>query len=531
MEFDLPKDRASIIKVIGVGGGGSNAVNYMYDQGINGVDFMICNTDHQALDKSLVPVKIQLGETLTQGLGAGSLPDIGRDSAIESIEELKAIFSSNTKMVFITAGMGGGTGTGAAPIIAAAAKEMGILTVGIVTIPFSFEGKKRRQQAEEGLKELRENVDTLLIINNDKLREIYGNLSLKSAFAQADNVLTTAAKGIAEVITVPGYINVDFNDINTVMSNGGNAIMGYGIAEGEGRALKAVEDALNSPLLNDNNIFGASKVLLYITSGVQEVTMDEVGEISDYIQEEAGSTANIIFGCGFDETLGDKIRAIVIATGFNSKKDFGMSLEIEKPQRKELNLNNSFQKIDNIVNVVENKEIEKTELFELKEMDTTSEVKAEVKSFEPNFENKLEEEKEVLKTEENQVDKIKSEETVTVKFDLDAPKKIEFLSDFNTNSISIDNVEKEKFNNDFSNDEQARKNKERIDRLRSLNFNKAKDSYSEMESIPAWKRKNIELDNIPHSSDNEISRFTLSEGLDNNTEVRPNNSFLHDNVD
>lgn len=316
-KFDLPKELPSIIKVIGVGGGGSNAVNHMYKQGIKGVDFIICNTDQQALDTSPVPKKIQLGASLTEGRGAGSLPDVGRNAAIENIDEIKAILDKNTKMVFITAGMGGGTGTGAAPVIAALAREAGILTVGIITIPFSFEGRRRRMQAEAGVEELKKNVDTLLIISNDKLREMYGNLKLKDCFAQADNILTTAAKSIAEIITVTGYMNVDFADVKTVMTNSGEAIMGSATASGENRAMKAVESALSSPLLNDSHIKGASNILLYINSGNDEVSMDEVSEITDYIQEEAGLTADIIWGNGTDESLGDAITVTVIATGFN----------------------------------------------------------------------------------------------------------------------------------------------------------------------------------------------------------------------
>ena len=289
MEFDLPKDQSSIIKVIGVGGGGSNAVNHMYKQGITGVDFMICNTDQQALDLSPVPNKIQLGATLTEGRGAGSNPEVGKNAAIENVDELKDILEKNTQMVFITAGMGGGTGTGAAPIIAQTAREMGILTVGIVTIPFTFEGRRRKLQADEGLAQLRENVDTLLIICNDKLREMHGNLKISEAFSKADDILTVAAKGIAEIITVAGYINVDFEDVKTVMKDGGTAIMGSAAAEGESRATKAVSQALASPLLNDNDITGANYILLNITSGDEEVSMDEIDEIvmdwDNYVNE------------------------------------------------------------------------------------------------------------------------------------------------------------------------------------------------------------------------------------------------------
>ena len=296
MKFDLPKNQSSIIKVVGVGGGGSNAVNHMFSQGIDGVDFLVCNTDQQALDISPVPHKIQLGSTLTEGRGAGSIPEVGKNAAIENIDQIREILKTNTKMVFITAGMGGGTGTGAAPIIAEAAKELGILTVGIVTLPFAFEGRKRKLQASEGIKEIKQYVDTLLVINNDKLREIYGNLSVGAAFDHADNVLTTASKGIAEIITRIGYINVDFEDVRTVMSEGGVAIMGSAAAGGENRAITAVEHALTSPLLNDNNILGAKYILLNISFGTEELLMDEISDITDYIQDEAGESADINFG-------------------------------------------------------------------------------------------------------------------------------------------------------------------------------------------------------------------------------------------
>ena len=304
MEFDLLRDQPSIIKVIGVGGGGSNAVNHMYRQGIKGVEFIICNTDAQALEMSPVPNKIQLGLSLTDGRGAGSIPEVGRNAAIESIEDIRRLLLNNAKMVFITAGMGGGTGTGAAPIIAQAAREMGILTVAIVTIPFEFEGKKRKQQADDGIEQLKKSVDSILIIRNQKLREMFGNLNLSEAFANADNILTTAAKGIAEIITVTGYINVDFEDVKTAVQNSGVAIMGSAIAEGDNRAVKAVEQALSSPLLNDNNIKGARYILMNIASGSKEVTMDEIGDITDYIQDQAGLTADIVWGNCHDEGLG-----------------------------------------------------------------------------------------------------------------------------------------------------------------------------------------------------------------------------------
>ena len=314
--FDLPKGNSSIIKVIGVGGGGNNALKHMYEKGIHGVDFIICNTDAQTLDNNPISTKVQLGAAITEGLGAGADPEVGEKSALESIDEIKAVLGHNTKMVFITAGMGGGTGTGAAPVIAKIAKEMGILTIGIVTVPFSFEGKRRLEQAENGLEKLRNNVDSLIVINNDKLRQQFGNLGFKSGFAKADEVLANAAKGMAEVITGYFDVNIDFRDARSVLQNSGTALMSTGTASGENKAEEAVKKALDSPLLNDNKITGAKNVLLLIRSGNEEATMDEIGLINDHIQREAGNTADIIFGVGTDAELGDSISVLVIATGF-----------------------------------------------------------------------------------------------------------------------------------------------------------------------------------------------------------------------
>ncbi|NPA37709.1 MAG: cell division protein FtsZ [Chlorobi bacterium] len=316
MNFEIPAERSSIIKVIGVGGGGGNAVNYMYNKGIKDVNFVVCNTDAQALSNSPVPVKIQLGETLTEGRGAGNKPETGKQAAIENLEDVVRVLEDNTKMIFVTAGMGGGTGTGAAPIIAKAAHEMGILTVGIVTIPFRFEGEKRITQALDGIAEIKKHVDALLIINNEKLRDMYGDLKLSNAFAKADDVLATAAKGIAEIITVHGYINVDFADVETVMKNSGVAIMGSASAEGENRAIDAIQAALDSPLLNNYDISGVQNILLNITSGKDEITMDEVGQITDFVQDIVGANASIIWGTGIDEKLGNKVNVTIIATGF-----------------------------------------------------------------------------------------------------------------------------------------------------------------------------------------------------------------------
>jgi cell division protein FtsZ len=318
INFDLPKNKSNVIKVIGVGGGGSNAINYMFQQGIMGVDFVVCNTDAQALEKSAVPIKIQLGASLTEGLGAGANPDVGRQSAQESYDDLHTLLSTQTKMVFITAGMGGGTGTGAAPIIARMAKDLDVLTVGIVTMPFQFEGKIRLEQAQKGMEELKNNVDSLIVINNNKLREVYGNLGFKAGFSKADEVLATAARGIAEVITHHYTQNIDLKDAKTVLTNSGSAIMGSASASGANRAQESIVKALDSPLLNDNKITGCKNVLLLIVSGEEEITIDEIGEINDFIQSEAGNNTNIIMGVGDDPELGDSISVTIIATGFNS---------------------------------------------------------------------------------------------------------------------------------------------------------------------------------------------------------------------
>jgi cell division protein FtsZ len=508
MQFDLPKEQSSIIKVIGVGGGGSNAVNHMYKQGIKGVDFIVCNTDAQALDISPVPNKIQLGPSLTEGRGAGSLPEVGKNAAIENIDEIKTYLGTTTKMVFITAGMGGGTGTGAAPIIAAVAKELGILTVGIVTIPFAFEGKKRRAQAEEGLAELKKNVDTLLVISNDKLRVIYGNLKLVEAFGHADDVLTTAAKGIADIITTTLHINTDFADIQTVMKDSGVAIMGSAAASGENRAVKAVEHALCSPLLNDSDIKGARYVLLNITCGHEEITMDEFGEITDYIQEAAGQTAEIIQGYGVDETLGDKVSVTIIATGFNNKDDIGFPT-IKKTEKVVLQLED----------VVIAQEPEKPIV-------ATPEVKAEL----PKEETPKAEEPMVFVRREELEDH-EADEIVTT-LDL-YPEPFLKSSPSNQEENSPKNEPFLKAaTSDDSFDGQLKRSKERILKLKELSLKiKSPTGVSDLEKEPAYRRRNIKLDTPPHSSENTVSRYTLSEDEDKKTEIKPNNTFLHDNVD
>jgi cell division protein FtsZ len=503
MEF-VKTSEASIIKVIGVGGGGSNAVNHMFRQGIKGVEFIVCNTDSQALEISPVPMKIQLGASLTEGRGAGSIPEVGKNAAIENLDEMKKILGENTKMVFITAGMGGGTGTGAAPIIAQAAKELGILTVGIVTIPFLFEGKKRKVQADNGVEELKKNVDTLLIISNDKVREMYGNLNLSSAFGHADDILTIAAKGIAEIITVTGYINVDFEDVKTVMTNSGRAIMGSAKAKGDDRAIRAVEQALASPLLNDSNIKGARYILMNIASGTHEVTMDEIGSITDYIQDAAGLTADIIWGNCHDENLEDNVSVTIIATGFKTKQEQGEA-EKSKP---------------NIHVLTDTKKEAVAEI--------TSSSKKEKEILEPQ----------ILKSDEPTLKPsplTNAEREITFVFDIDdkasdvieTPIAEEKPEATKKHALTTDDEKEEGMM-----DEQFKKSRERIEKLKAMNyrFNNT-NNVNDLEKEPAYKRRNVKLDNVAHSSESSVSRFTLSNEDEKKTELKQNNSFLHDSVD
>ena len=546
MRFDMPKEQSSIIKVIGVGGGGSNAVNHMYRQGIKGVDFIVCNTDHQALDISPVPTKIPLGQSLTEGRGAGSIPEIGKNAAIENLDEIKDILAKNTKMIFVTAGMGGGTGTGAAPVIAQTARDMGILTVGIITVPFTFEGRKRRTQAEDGIEQMRDAVDTLLVINNDKLREMFGNLSLVNAFEQADDVLAIAAKGIAEVISVTGQINVDFNDVNTVMKDSGVAIMGSAEAEGDDRATKCVEQALSSPLLNDNNIEGATYVLLNITYGDKAVLMDEISDITDYIQEEAGSTADVIWGHGHDETLGEKLCVTIIATGFKTTPHTGLSFKA--PKKKRMNLEDErpteiTQEIESPVGEETNITVDK----EPKPVEDVDETTTKKYFLEEEVDHSIAEKKEnsqtLTETNTDYTAPTPSPELEKndgkIRFLLEddevedevSEKEIELKVDQNVEeSISFQSQEENKLNEAKEIiDERLERIKKATQKLRSpLGLN-------EMENVPAYKRRNIELDDVNPSSESEVSKYTLWESEDDNGEKRTglsdNNSFLHDNVD
>ena len=446
LAFDLPKNQSNVIKVIGVGGGGSNAVNHMYQKGITGVDFAICNTDAQALQNSPVATKIQLGASLTEGLGAGANPDVGEQAAMESIDDIKTMLSSRAKMVFITVGMGGGTGTGAAPIIAKIAKEMDLLTVGIVTIPFSFEGKMRNEQAQKGIEKLRQHIDSLVVINNNKLREVYGNLGFKAGFSKADEVLSTAASGIAEVITHHYTQNIDLKDAKTVLSNSGTAIMGSATASGQNRAQEAITRALDSPLLNDNKINGAKNVLLLIVSGNVEITIDEIGEINDYIQSEAKSNVDIIMGVGDDAELGEAIAVTVIATGFNKEQQ----LEITSTETKKIVHDLEDTQIEeNDVQVEETVvrhtlEIENEDLVVEQESVSETINEIEVEYDEVNTE-KMDEFviKQVVAKEEVIEEEIEDEENqITLTFDLplSSKKKVETKEDVITHHLTTSNI-------------------------------------------------------------------------------------------
>ncbi|MCX6199954.1 MAG: cell division protein FtsZ [Bacteroidetes bacterium] len=533
-QFDLPKDQASIIKVFGVGGGGSNAVNHMYDQGIVGVNFVVLNTDAQALDMSLIPNKIQLGPNSTQGLGAGAQPKVGEIAAEESIDAIKDLLSKNTKMVFITAGMGGGTGTGAAPVVARIAREMGVLTVGIVTTPFWFEGKNRYNHALEGIERLRENVDTLLIINNDKIRGMYGNLKRSEAFGHANNILTTAAKAISEIITVPGEINVDFADVQTVMKNGGSAIMGCATAEGEDRAMLAVRGALNSPLLNDTEIHGAKKVLVNITTGAQQVTMDEIGAIMEFVQEAAGST-DIILGACDDPSLGDKLSVTVIATGFEVVKKPGGFIEqkvvkvYELNDKTEENSNASFPLITNqpAVNVtVEEPKVEEP-------VANTSMIEEENYSlFAPMVEDTTKQEVSVefeVSREEQQLSEVtaETEEPVAPNDPIVIVEKKEedFVVYTKTTYETTPTLATEQ--------DRTQVLEERKKVLAGLSFRFGnKQNVNELENEPAYKRKGVEVGTQnDFSSQSDASRYSLSTDAFDRPEIKKNNSYLHDNVD
>lgn len=535
MQFAMPKENSSDIKVIGVGGGGGNAVNHMYNQGIEGVDFIICNTDKQALDESPVPIKIQLGKDLTEGRGAGMIPDVGMNAAMENIEDIRELLSNNTKMVFVTAGMGGGTGTGAGPVIAQVAKDMGVLTVGIVTVPFNFEGRRRLQQAQEGLEKMRQNVDTLLIISNDRLKEFGKDMTLSTAFSHADNILSVAAKGIAEVIKKTGIINVDFNDVNTVMRNSGHAIMGSAEMEGESRAMKAVEAALSSPLLNDNDIHGARYILLNMTYGAKEVMMDEISEITDYIEEAAGVGADVIWGHGYDESLGDKLSLTIIATGFGT--DDNLIVPLEKPEpRKVVDLEQDKkmveikQPLQNPVqeNVTEEAKEDEPYLVKKSAEEITPEQVEEI----TEVENK---EKIVFNLEDSDEESSEGEGVVWEVNEMEPRTDTEGQTDLFTNDKiikhNLEDDSTEEIDASQVSSENAQKNaQDRVNRIQEHTAKlKRAEGIADFEKEPAYKRRSIELDDSK-PSESTTSRFGLSEDEDGGADLG-DNSFLHDNVD
>lgn len=486
IEFQMPKNQNSIIKVIGVGGGGGNAVNNMYEKGIKGVDFVVCNTDVQALDMSPVPNKIRLGSNQTEGLGAGANPELGRLSALESIDQIKEVLESNTKMVFVTAGMGGGTGTGAAPVIAGLAKEMGILTVAIVTTPFRFEGKKRIGQAMEGIKALQKSVDTIITINNNNLTEIFGqNVTMKQAFEEADTVLCDAAKGIAEIITLEGYINVDFADVNTIMKDGGTALMGSATYSGDDRAIRAAEDAISSPLLDNITIHGSRGIMVNISATSDSLRLDETTTIVEYIQEAAGDNADIIFGTVYDEEMGDAISVTVIATGFDTER---RTFETAEPQRSVLSTEDPAPA----------PEIRTSTNSGLSDFSITSS---------PAF--SLEFEEEVEKKQPSLFDSAFSEtEEEAVARETVVPEPV--------------NPERTK----------ARELEDRIRKLKSTDYNYHNpDSLKHMEDMPAYLRKKVALEEPATEEQKKLSRLSFEDVDNDRFTLSDNNSFLHDNVD
>jgi cell division protein FtsZ len=488
MNFDLPVERSSIIKVLGIGGGGNNAVNHMYEKGIRDVNFIVCNTDHQALEKSLVPVKVQIGEALTEGRGAGSQPEIGRKAAIENINDVMDAISGNTKMVFITTGMGGGTGTGATPVIAKACKDAGLLTIAVVTIPFKSEGKVRIKQAIDGVSELKDYVDSLLVINNEKLREIYGNQPVSTAFAKADDVLTIAVKGIAEIITVTGYINVDFADVETVMKDSGVAIMGMGLASGENRAIRAIENALASPLLNSNDITGAKSILINISTGhgEHELTMDELGEITDYIYDVASDEALIIRGLSKDDNLSKDISVTIIATGFEANSIF-QPYKPKEPRKVEL-FTNKTPIPQRIIPETGN------DVFTVKE---------------------------------------KSRRSIITNIDEESQGKIDFGLEENevaTNQRSKRTTAQERQEKSAATLRKV-KHMQNILKKEGFSNNAMKDNIDNFEDVPAYVRRNMALDTPDKAADSKVSKYTLTSDESDGPIIRENNAYLNDNVD
>jgi cell division protein FtsZ len=489
MNFDLPVERSSIIKVLGIGGGGNNAVNHMFEKGIRDVNFIVCNTDHQSLAKSPVPIKVQIGESLTEGMGAGSQPEKGKKAALENISDVMEALEGNTRMVFITTGMGGGTGTGAIPVIAKACREAGLLTIAVVTIPFKSEGKVRIRYAIDGITELKDHVDSLLVINNEKLREIYGNQGVSTAFAKADDILTTAVKGIAEIITVTGYINVDFADVETVMKNSGVAIMGMGMAAGENRAINAIENALASPLLNSNDITGAKSILINISSGVgeHELTMDELGEITDYMYEAASEDALIIRGLSQDETLGENISVTVIATGFEANSIF-QPYKAKKQKKVEL---------------LSNTGVVPPQIIPQKNDDT----------FTVHD---------------------KGGRSIITEFEEESQGEINF--NFGSSDDAGRMRDRSKENDDEGKEKPEAtlkkvKHMQNILKKEGLSNKTMKENIDTFEDVPAYIRRNMTLGPPENASESKLSKFTLTSDDEDGPVLRENNAYLNDNVD
>ncbi len=577
--FDLPSHHKSIIKVIGVGGGGSNAVNHMFNSGIKDVEFVVCNTDSQALQSSPVANKLQIGIDLTKGLGAGANPEKGRNAAIESKEDIREMLSEDTKMVFVTAGMGGGTGTGAAPVIAQVAKELDILTVGIVTAPFGFEGRKKMNQANEGIRLLKQHCDTVLVVLNDKIKEMFGNLAISEAFGKADNVLTTAAKGIAEIITVPGYVNVDFEDVKTVMKDAGAAVMGSARASGESRARRAAEMALNSPLLNNQNIMGAEKILLSIMSGEDaELQMDELAEITDYMQDFAGDDAEVIFGHGVDSSLGENISVTVIATGFASDEDMQLKMRKQQPKidsmellkaeiQQEVELEDQDEVQKKVYDLESSREINQFTLFDRPQVRKPVQEEEEEEDFtttsrtspferpqvrESGFE---EFDFEVDDLEEEQEEQPAGRPSFTFEFEKPEPRDYmeeeeeeeEEEGDFLVELSKDYQIEPEAEEEDPILDEliegpaipisrkvelmeERRQREEKIEAAKKARRQEEyinAESFKEKWDVPAYERKKVKLKEVPHSSERNISKFNLTD----ENQILGNNKFLHDNVD
>lgn len=530
-KFDIPKNHKSIIKVIGVGGGGSNAVNHMFGQGIKDVEFVVVNTDAQALKSSPVPLKLQIGANLTEGLGAGANPEKGKNAALESKEEIRELLADNTKMVFITAGMGGGTGTGAAPVLAKIAKDMDILTVGIVTAPFIFEGRKKTGAAQKGIEELRANCDTVLVILNDKLREVYGNLPIRSAFGKADNVLTTAAKSIAEIITVHQDVNVDFEDVKTVMKDAGAAVMGSATEEMEGRAIKAAEKAIASPLLNNVDIKGAQKILLSIMSGEEEeLSMDELSEITEYIQDRAGDDAEVIFGQGIDPDLKKAIRVTVIATGFQTGELAKGSFKEEREPQQEENTKKVIDLDSGKTTKVEedNASAGQTFTFTIQQPTPANNHKQEEqRSTSPaNQQPQVDTENEQAHDDgEFEFVPANPEKKVTPLYD-DEPEQPKAQQPQETHTSSPAGYANEYY--EQIKQKAMQRAHERFERLKNLRaVNQTPEEFKEKLDTPAYLRKNVKLQDVQHSSETNISKFNLND----DNEILGNNRFLHDNVD